>query len=40
MTALSVERLTGGYAAADHVVKGVSFSVAAGELVCVIGPTG
>ncbi|WP_198371549.1 ABC transporter ATP-binding protein [Roseomonas rosulenta] len=40
MTALAVEGLTGGYAAADHVVKGVSFTVAAGELLCVIGPNG
>ena len=40
MTALTVHELTGGYAAADHVVKGVSFTVAPGELVCVIGPNG
>lgn len=40
MTALIVDDLTGGYAAADHVVKGVSFGVAPGELVCVIGPNG
>lgn len=40
MTALAVEGLTGGYAAADHVVKGVSLAVAPGELVCVIGPNG
>ncbi|GGJ19115.1 ABC transporter ATP-binding protein [Neoroseomonas lacus] len=40
MTALTVQELTGGYAAADHVVKGVSFTVASGELVCVIGPNG
>lgn len=40
MTALSVEGLTGGYAAADHIVKGVSLAVAPGELLCVIGPNG
>ena len=40
ITALIVDDLTGGYAAADHVVKGVSFGVAPGELVCVIGPNG
>ncbi len=40
MTALMVRDLTGGYAAADHVVKGVSFTVAPRELVCVIGPNG
>ncbi|WP_198374884.1 ABC transporter ATP-binding protein [Neoroseomonas rubea] len=40
MTALAVEELTGGYAAADHVVKGVSLGVAPGELLCVIGPNG
>lgn len=40
MTALIVRELTGGYAAADHVVKGVSLGVGPGELVCVIGPNG
>jgi branched-chain amino acid transport system ATP-binding protein/neutral amino acid transport system ATP-binding protein len=40
VTALAVEGLVGGYAAADHVVKGVGLAVAAGELVCVIGPNG
>ena len=40
MTALVVDALVGGYAAADHVVKGVSFAVAARDLVCVIGPNG
>ena len=40
MTALAVEDLVGGYAAADHVVKGVSLAVSPRELVCVIGPNG
>lgn len=40
MTALVVDALVGGYAAADHVVKGVSLAVAPRELVCVIGPNG
>ena len=40
MTALLVDALVGGYAAADHVVKGVSLAVAPRELVCVIGPNG
>jgi branched-chain amino acid transport system ATP-binding protein len=40
MTALAVEALVGGYAAADHVVKGVSLAVGPGELVCIIGPNG
>ena len=38
--ALEIDGLVGGYAAADHVVKGVSVAVAPGELVTVIGPNG
>ena len=37
---LEIDGLVGGYAAADHVVKGVSVAVAPGELVTVIGPNG
>ena len=37
---LEIDALVGGYAAADHVVKGVSVAVAPGELVTVIGPNG
>jgi len=37
---LEINGLVGGYAAADHVVKGVSVAVAPGELVTVIGPNG
>ena len=40
MSTLRIDALTGGYAAADHVVKGVSVTVAAGELVTIIGPNG
>ncbi len=40
MTALVVEDLVGGYSPDDQVVKGVSFSVAPGRMVCVIGPNG
>lgn len=40
MTALVVTDLVGGYSPDDQVVKGVSFSVAPGRLVCVIGPNG
>ncbi len=38
--ALEIEGVVGGYASADHVVKGVSVRVAAGEWVAVIGPNG
>jgi branched-chain amino acid transport system ATP-binding protein len=37
---LEIDGLVGGYAAADHVVKGVSVTVAPGELVTMIGPNG
>ncbi len=37
---LEIHALVGGYAAADHVVKGVSLTVSPGELVTVIGPNG
>jgi len=40
VTALIVDGLVGGYAAADHVVKGVMLGVAPQELVCIIGPNG
>ena len=37
---LSVRDLTGGYAAADEIVKGVALDVAPGEILTVIGPNG
>jgi branched-chain amino acid transport system ATP-binding protein/neutral amino acid transport system ATP-binding protein len=40
MSLLAISGLVGGYAAADHVVKGVDLGVAPGELVTVIGPNG
>jgi branched-chain amino acid transport system ATP-binding protein/neutral amino acid transport system ATP-binding protein len=40
MSALLIEGLVGGYASADHIVKGVSLSAAAREMVAIIGPNG
>ncbi|MCX7325288.1 MAG: ABC transporter ATP-binding protein [Hyphomicrobiales bacterium] len=40
MSVLSIEGLAGGYASADHIVKGVSMSVDASEMVAIIGPNG
>lgn len=37
---LSVENLTGGYGAADEVVKGFQVSVERGEVLTIIGPNG
>jgi branched-chain amino acid transport system ATP-binding protein len=37
---LEIDALVGGYAAADQVVKGVSLTLAPGEMVTVIGPNG
>ena len=37
---LAAEGITGGYASAEQVVKGVTLTAAAGELVSVIGPNG
>ncbi len=40
MSILSIDGLAGGYASADHIVKGVSMSADAGEMVAIIGPNG
>lgn len=40
MSMLRIENLAGGYASADHIVKGVTMSAAAGEMVAIIGPNG
>ena len=40
MGLLSVEGLVAGYGAADEILKGVDFTLHAGEIVSVIGPNG
>ena len=40
MGLLSVEGLVAGYGAADEILKGVDFTLDAGEIVSVIGPNG
>jgi branched-chain amino acid transport system ATP-binding protein len=40
MSVLAIEGLVGGYASADHIVKGVSMTADAGEMVAIIGPNG
>jgi branched-chain amino acid transport system ATP-binding protein len=40
MSALVIGGLAGGYAAADHIVKGISMRAAGGEMVAIIGPNG
>jgi branched-chain amino acid transport system ATP-binding protein len=37
---LVINGLAGGYGSADHIVKGVSMTAAAGEMVAIIGPNG
>jgi branched-chain amino acid transport system ATP-binding protein len=37
---LVVDRLVGGYSNAEHILKGVSLRVGAGEIVTMIGPNG
>jgi len=40
MTTLSVTSLVAGYSSFDHILKGLNFSVKAGEIACIIGPNG
>lgn len=40
MTLLDAEGVVGGYSSADMILKGVSASVAGGEIVAVLGPNG
>jgi branched-chain amino acid transport system ATP-binding protein len=40
MKLLDIEGLAGGYASAEHIVKGVAFNAGAREVVTIIGPNG
>lgn len=40
MRLLNIENIVGGYASAEHIVKGVSMSADIGEVVTLIGPNG
>ncbi len=40
MRLLDVEGIVGGYATAEHIVKGVTLNADAGEVVTIIGPNG
>ncbi len=40
MNLLSVQGIVAGYGAAEHILKGVSIAVNAGEIVTIIGPNG
>lgn len=40
MGLLTVSGLVAGYSAADRILKGLDFAVAAGEIACIIGPNG
>jgi branched-chain amino acid transport system ATP-binding protein len=40
MNMLQIEGLTGGYASADHIVKGISLTAGTHEMVAIIGPNG
>lgn len=40
MTLLSVAGVVAGYSAADHILKGLDFTLGEREIVCVIGPNG
>lgn len=35
-----MQGVVAGYSAADHILKGLDFTVAPGEIVCIVGPNG
>jgi branched-chain amino acid transport system ATP-binding protein len=37
---LTVSGIVAGYTSADHILKGLDFTVEPGEIVCIIGPNG
>ncbi len=40
MGLLTVSGIVAGYTSADHILKGLDFTVEPGEIVCIIGPNG